>query len=125
MDKLRHEGDDSTDEPKSLVLSGSSPIQVKFIGWLVLVVAGGFGGWIWWAASMSTKLDVVISQQAAQLAMVKSITEDVSRLKEWRIQIDTIGSQATVRRLDTMENLYNKLEKEYELHKATTTSTAP
>lgn len=113
-------GGEGEEQPRPLVLSGASPIQVKFIGWLVLVCAGGFGGWIWWAASMSTKLDTVISQQALQLAMVKSVSEDISRMKEWRIQIDTIGSQATVRRLDAIEVRMGIMEKNWEIHKATT-----
>lgn len=112
-------GDGGEEQPRPLVLSGASPIQVKFIGWLVLVCAGGFGGWIWWASSMSTKLDVVISQQAAQLAMVKTIAEDISRLKEWRIQIDTIGSPATVKRLDSIDVKLGIIEKNWEVHKAT------
>ena len=103
--------------PPQVVLSGTSPIQVRFIGWLVIVIAGGFGGWIWWAAAMSTKLDVVISNQAAQLSMVKEVTGDVSRLKEWRIQIDTVGSAALCGRVSALENDMRGLEKELALRK--------
>ena len=103
--------------PPQVVLSGTSPIQVRFIGWLVIVIAGGFGGWIWWAAAMSTKLDVVIFNQSAQLSMVKEVTGDVSRLKEWRIQIDTVGSPAIVRRLEKVDACLYSMEKELALHK--------
>lgn len=108
---------DKEDVP-SVVLSGSSPIQVKFIGWLVIVCAGGFGGWIWWASSMSTKLDVVIANQAAQLASVKALAEDVSRLKEWRIQVDTIGSPAIVKRVDILKQEVDDLAKAFAMYKA-------
>lgn len=112
--------EDSPKEPvEHAILSGTSPIQVKFIGWLVVVCAGGFGGWIWWAASMSTKLDVVIMNQATQLAAVKALTEDVSRLKEWRIQIDTVGSPMLVKRVDDIKAEVETLSRSYELHKAT------
>lgn len=110
-----------TDDNSKLVLSGASPIQVKFIGWLVVVCAGGFGGWIWWAASMSTKLDVVISNQTLQIAATKALAEDVSRLKEWRIQIDTVGSPQMVKRADEMRREIDDLSKAFDLHKATTT----
>ena len=109
-----------SDQPSSLVLSGTSPIQVKFIGWLVIVCAGGFGGWIWWAASMSAKLDVVISGQAAQVMASKSISEDVTRLKEWRVQIDTVGSPALLKRVDDIDRRVETMSKEFELHKVTT-----
>jgi hypothetical protein len=105
----------------NIVLSGASPIQVKFIGWLVIVCAGGFGGWIWWAASMSAKLDVVIAGQAAQTLSAKATSEDVTRLKEWRIQIDTVGSPALVRRVDSIDARLEELSKKFELHLATTT----
>lgn len=110
-----------SEEAKALVLSGTSPIQVKFIGWLVLVCASGFGGWIWWAAAMSTKLDVVIDNQNKQLAMVTAVTEDVSRIKEWRGQIDSVGTPAMVRRVDSIESAIRELEKAFALHIATTT----
>jgi len=103
--------------PPQVVLSGTSPIQVRFIGWLVIVIAGGFGGWIWWAAAMSTKLDVVISNQAAQLTMLKDVTADVYSLKEWRVQIDTVGSPAIVRRLEKVDMCLHEMEKELALRK--------
>ena len=115
----------SHDVEETRVLSGTSPIQVKFIGWLVVVCAGGFGGWIWWAASMSTKLDVVITNQSTQMAATKSVTEDVSRLKEWRVQIDTIGSPQMVRRVDIIRSDLDSLTSELKLHLATTTNKQP
>lgn len=70
---------------------------------------------------MSTKLDVVIQNQSVQLAAVKTLSEDVSRLKEWRIQIDTMGSPAVVRRLDDLKKDHDDLAKTFGLHIATTT----
>jgi len=102
-------------EPVPVVLGGSSPIQVRFIGWLVIVCAGGFGGWIWWASAMSTKLDIVIANQSAQLTMVKNVSDEVARLKEWRIQIDTVGSASAVE----LHNKLDELTKAFALHLAT------
>lgn len=119
MTDMRKEPDS---EPESKVLSGASPIQVKFIGWLVIVCASGFGGSIWWAAVMSTKLDLVISNQATQMAATKAVVEDVSRLKEWRIQVDTSGSLPTTKRLDQHDRDISELQKQFELHKVTTSS---
>jgi hypothetical protein len=66
---------------------------------------------------MSTKLDVVISNQASQMAATRAVVEDVSRLKEWRIQIDTTGSPAVVRRLDELEKGYRELANQFEIHR--------
>jgi len=66
---------------------------------------------------MSTKLDVVISNQASQMAATRAVVEDVSRLKEWRAQIDTIGSPAVVKRLDELEKEYREIANQFEIHK--------
>lgn len=118
---------DVNTEEKPVVLSGTSPIQVRFIGWLVIVCASGFGGSIWWAAVMSTKLDLVISNQATQMAATKAVVEDVSRLKEWRISVDTVGSPTIVRRVDSLDKRVDDLSKQFEMHKITgrTTSKQP
>lgn len=115
--------DDTTTEetPRKMVLSGSSPIQVRFIGWLVLVIAGGFSGSIWWAATMSTKMDTMILNQAAQMTATKAVTEDVSRIKEWRVQIDTVGSPEMVKRVDVLRRDHDELKNRVDLHMATTT----
>lgn len=102
------------------VLSGASPIQVKFIGWLVVVLAGGFGGCIWWAATMSTKLDVVIANQSVQMAAIKAVVEDVSRLKEWRVQVDTVGSPTIAKEVGEMRQQINDLQKQLDMHKLAT-----
>lgn len=108
------------EESAKSVLSGASPIQVKFIGWLVMVCAAGFGGWIWWAATVSAKLDTILTNQTLQSAAMKAIVEDVSRLKEWRVQIDTVGSSALNKRIDLLESDFRTLQKDFDLHKATT-----
>lgn len=102
------------------ILSGDTPIHVKFLGWLVIVCAGGFGGWIWWAATISTKLDLVIQGQATQTKAIVAVTEDVSRLKEWRVQVDTVGSPSLLKRVDEISREINLIQKDFELHKATT-----
>lgn len=111
---------DENNEKPAVVLSGNTPIHVKFIGWLVIVCAGGFGAWVWWAASMSTKLDIVISNQATQLAAIREVVQDVSRLKEWRIQIDTVGSPMIVKRVDDLSRQFLEISRELELHKVET-----
>lgn len=115
------------DEPAepAPVLSGNSPIQVRFIGWLVLVIAGGFSGSIWWAASMSTKLDTVINNQSVQMANTKAVVEDVSRLKEWRIQVDTVGSPELVKKTEALRRDIDTLRERFDLHLATTSPKTP
>lgn len=124
MKEPPQEEDTESPSPR-LVLSGTSPIQVKFIGWLVIVCAGGFGGWIWWASSMSTKLDVVIANQSTQLSMLKEVNADVSALKEWRIQVDTVGSQPMARRVAQLEKEVAAIAKDMEMHKVTTDRKSP
>ena len=115
----------SESESVAKTLSGSSPIQVRFIGWLVVVCAGGFGGWIWWASAMSTKLDVVIANQTIGMAATKAVVEDVSRLKEWRVQIDTVGSPEMVKRVDVIRHDLDEVRQKFDLHLATTTTKQP
>jgi hypothetical protein len=120
-DEMReHQEKEEPGDSRSLVLSGTSPIQVKFIGWLVVVCAGGFGGWIWWAATMSSKLDTVISNQAAASAATRAVEGDVARLKEWRVQVDTVGSPQMVKRVDQLSQEMEAIRREFDMHKATT-----
>lgn len=111
---------DDNGEKTAIVLGGNTPIHVKFIGWLVVVCAAGFGGWVWWAASMSTKLDIVISNQATQLAAIREVVQDVSRLKEWRIQVDTVGSPSMVKKVEDLTREMIELNRQFELHKVET-----
>lgn len=116
----------SDSEPETpVVLSGSSPIQVKFIGWLVLILAGGFSGCIWWAATMSTKLDVVIANQSTQIATTKAMAEDLALLKEWRVRIDTVGSPEMVKRTEALRKDLDELRTKFDLHLATTMQKTP
>ena len=74
---------------------------------------------------MSTKLDVVISNQTIQMAATKAVVEDVSRLKEWRIQIDTVGSPEMVKRVDLVRHDLDEVRQKFDLHLATTIPKQP
>jgi hypothetical protein len=104
------------------VLDGTTPVQIRFIGWLLSICAGGFCIWIWWAATISSKLDALISQTATQALAVKAITDDVTRLKEWRIQVDTAGSPTMSKKVDELAREILDLQKQLDMHKATTTA---
>lgn len=107
-------------ETKTVTITGTSKIQIRFIAWMLGTCAVGFGTWIWWAATISSKIDTLLTGQAAQSLAVKGLSDDVSRLKEWRTQVDAVGSPVMVRRVDDLSKAVNDLQKAFEMHVATT-----
>lgn len=97
-------------------LGTDSPVKVGFILALLSLCAGGFSVWIWWAATISTKLDTVITQQAAMNALTSKMASDVEELKSWRRLIDASGSKQAQDITKEIEFLRRDLE----LHKAKT-----
>lgn len=116
----KQEPEDNLPAERVQVLGGNTPIHVKFIGWLVITCAAGFGGSIWWAATMSAKMDQILENQAKELTASKIISDDVTRLKEWRVQIDTVGSPTMVKRMEKTDEELRALREKFELHVATT-----
>jgi cytoskeletal protein RodZ len=57
-------------------ISEATPIQIG----LVLIIVGGFASWIWWAATISSKLDTVLKFQQVQDSSITSLRADLNTL---------------------------------------------
>lgn len=81
---------------------------------LLSLCAGGFCAWIWWAATISTKLDSIMTQQSALVAASTVMRSDLEDLKAWRKLIDAAGSP----RLQSIEKEIEALRRDLDTHKA-------
>lgn len=98
------------------------PIQAA-IGLVITIVgmsAAGFGTSIWWASSISTKMDVVVKQGQEQSAMTMANSTRISALELWQRQLDAIGSPQMVKRTEELSKDLTALREEFNLHRATT-----
>ena len=114
----KHDEEDRTTNSNKIVV----PLPVA-LGLLVAVIgicAGGFGSSIWWASSISTKMDVLVSQGKEQAAATLVNANRITSLEMWQRQIDATGSPAMVKRIDSLEGELGKLHEDYNIHKATT-----
>lgn len=110
------EGDQTSTDKISVPLSVAIGMFVVVAG----LCAGGFGTSIWWASSISTKMDVLVKQGAEQSAMTTANASRITALELWQRQIDTVGSPAMARRVEAMEKDIIKIGEDLRLHKATT-----
>lgn len=134
-DSMNHHqsGNEARDEPETEsarmarqqygVLGDSTPVRLGFIIGLVVVLAGGFGGCIWWAATLSSKTDTII----AQLTMLNDKSNGhgaaISDLQAWRKLVDTVGTAAMMNKTSDLEKKMDDLARKLELHIVTTTKT--
>lgn len=109
--------DEDTELHVKQPLSENTSVRVGLVVAFLGLCAGGFGLWIWWASAINTKLDTVISQQAAQLAETKSIRTDVDELKAWRKLVDAYGSPVLSAKVDGLEKHVDAMANELDLHK--------
>jgi hypothetical protein len=98
------------------IISEKTPVRIGLLLTVALLLTGGFGTSIWWAATISTKLDAIIISQSVQTAAVASVQTDVSDLKAWRKLIDTSGSP----QVTTLASQINELKRAMEVHIAQT-----
>ena len=99
-------------------ISVQTPIALGlFIGFAALCV-GGFGSSIWWASSISTKMDVLVKQGAEQSNITLANSSRITALEMWQRQIEAVGSPAMVKRVDSVEKDVIQLGEELRLHKA-------
>lgn len=96
------------------ILGTESGVKIGLVLTLLGICAGGFAVWIWWAATISTKIDTMILQQTAMATVQTKLGADVDELKAWRKLVDTVGSGPVGGVRDDLR----QLQKEFELHKA-------
>ena len=101
------------------ILGESTPIRLGLLLTIALLLVGGFGGSIWWAATISTKLDAIIISQGVQTVAIASVQADVADLKAWRKVVDVAGTPSTSARLDSLAVKLNAVDEMLKLHIAT------
>ena len=110
------------------IIGEGTPIRMGLLLSIALLLVGGFGTSIWWAASISTKLDAIIISQSVQTAAISIAQTDISDLKAWRKVVDVAGTQSASARLDALGAKLNNVEELIKLHIATegkTTASKP
>ena len=108
-------------------LGRGTPVQMGFVFSILGLGAGIIGTWIWWAATINSKLDALIGEQASINRVLTQENQDIAELKLWRVQIDTIGTKPTVERLDRIDKRLDFVQREIEEHinKTSRRETAP
>jgi len=98
------------------------PVSVAFgIIITTLTLCGvGFGSSIWWASSISTKMDLLVKQGVDQVAATLALNTRITALELWKEQIVSVGSPETVKRLVAHDQEIRELRRDFDLHKATT-----
>jgi NAD-dependent oxidoreductase involved in siderophore biosynthesis len=86
----------------------------------VISIGAGITTAIWWASSISTKMDVIVAQGKDQAAATLVNANRISALELWQRGIDATGSPAMVKRIDGLELEVAKLHENFNLHEATT-----
>lgn len=108
------------DVEQSGVLGESTHVKLGFIIAFLGLCAGGLGVWIWWAATINSKLDMMLTHEQSTMQAIQQIQKDVNDLESWRKVVDTVGTPTVSPRLSQLEKDMDKLTKDLELHIATT-----
>ncbi len=101
---------------ESGILGENTPIRIGLLLTIALLLVGGFGTSIWWAATISTKLDAIIISQGVESATIAAAQADVADLKAWRKVVDVAGSPAESARLDGLTAKVNSIDEMLKLH---------
>jgi hypothetical protein len=107
-----------TTDAKNIVV----PLQVAFgiVITTLILCAGGFGTSIWWASSISTKLEVLVKQGAEQSTVGAAMGTRITALELWQRQVDTSGTPVTGKRIDEIGKDLAALREDFGIYKATT-----
>jgi len=105
------------------IISEKTPIRlgliVALVGSILILFTSAAGG-IWWASGVSTKLDMVLRQNDNSMRSVEAVSTRVTAVELWQRGIDSTGSPAVVKRLDTLTAEFQQLKEDLKLHIATT-----
>jgi hypothetical protein len=88
-------------------LSVDSPVKIGLVVVFLGLTATALGGAIWWAATVSTKLDSVLLQFKALNDADRAVLSQVDTLKERVREIELIGSP----KAKALEDRVSALEK--------------
>lgn len=98
------------------IIGEKTPIRIGLLLTIALLLTGGFGTSIWWAATISTKLDAIIISQGVQTAAIATTQTDVADLKAWRKVVDVAGTPSASARLNALGEKLNTVEEMIKMH---------
>jgi hypothetical protein len=107
------------------VIGEKTSVRIGLLLTIALLLTGGFGTSVWWAATISTKLDAIIISQGIQTVTIGEVQADVADLKAWRKVIDVAGTPSASVRLDALSAHLNTVEEMIKLHIAKEDGTKP
>lgn len=99
------------DTPKKPITS-ATPIQIG----MVLGFMSVFAGIVWGAATMNTKLDVVLAKMGSVEDNNKALRSDLNGLLIWKAEIDRSGSKP----VDDLKKQFEQFKTEFQIHIAST-----
>ena len=94
-------------------------IQLGFLIAVLGVMGAGFCASIWWGATISSKLDSLLQKDSArdQIMAKMSATDDM--MDRRILSLEQLGSPALIPRIKLLEEEYQALKRDMELHKLT------
>lgn len=101
------------------IIGPTTGIQIVLVIGFLTICGGGFGGSIWWASSISTKLDAVLAAQRNQETSVGLNRADIAELKLWKERIESNGSLPCQRKFEKFGQDMLELQKDWAVHKRT------
>lgn len=109
-----------TDSPRNgRAIGDTTPVKLGFVIALLGLCAAGFGAWIWWAATISSKMDTLINQQSSMMATANGHGASIAELQAWRKLVDTVGTPAMMTKTADIEKKLEELSRQFELHRVT------
>lgn len=96
------------EEPPTVTraIGQSTPIQISMVVALLAI----FASWIWWAATINSKLDVLVNRQTTIESTLTTIRNDVESLKAWKVEIQSVGSPKVQKLEDDVRNLTHRFD---------------
>lgn len=95
-------------------ISEKTPVKLGFIVLICSVLLGAILSGVWWAATVTVKLDNILIQNAAAAQLQSKLADDVADLKAWKKLVESNGSPAAQQTAKDLE----LIKKDLELHKA-------
>ena len=92
------------------VISEKTPVQMGVMISVYILTSSLIIASVWWAATITEKINTVLANQSIQIATITSVQSDVADLKAWRKVIDTSGSPAAATLLKEVADLKRELE---------------
>jgi hypothetical protein len=98
------------------IIGEKTPVQLGVTAAFYVFSFGLVVASVWWAATLTEKINTVLKNQDAQNITMSAMQADISDLKAWRKVIDTSGSPQAA----SLSKEINDLKRELEVHIAET-----